>query len=72
MGDVARGSSRVHPCHDSLIAATALVHDLIVATQNRTDFEKSGVKIVDPFTGAIWCRIALLGCRRNQRPEASL
>jgi hypothetical protein len=26
-----------------------LVHDLIVATRNRTDFEKAGVRIGDPF-----------------------
>ena len=37
------------PIKDSLIAATALVHGLIVATHNRTDFEKADVKIVDPF-----------------------
>ena len=35
---------------DSLIAATALAHNLIVATHNRTDFEKAGIEIVDPFT----------------------
>ncbi len=40
------------PIKDSLIAATALVHDLIVATRNRADFEKAGVRIVDPFTTA--------------------
>ena len=39
------------PIKDSLIAATALVHGLTVATQNRTDFEKAGVTIVDPFAG---------------------
>ena len=37
------------PIKDSLIAATALTHDLIVATRNRADFEKAGVRIVDPF-----------------------
>ncbi len=37
------------PIKDSLIAATALVHGLVVATRNRIDFEKAGVKIVDPF-----------------------
>jgi predicted nucleic acid-binding protein len=39
------------PIKDSLIAATALVHNLIVVTRNRADFEKAGVRIVDPFTG---------------------
>jgi len=33
---------------DSLIAATALTHDLTVVTRNRSDFEKAGVRMVDP------------------------
>jgi predicted nucleic acid-binding protein len=37
------------PVKDSLSAATALVHGLVVATRNRTDFEKAGVDVVDPF-----------------------
>lgn len=37
------------PIKDSLIAATALTHDLIVATRNGADFEKAGVQIVNPF-----------------------
>jgi toxin FitB len=45
-----RASGRSMPIKDSLIAATALVHDLIVATRNRMDFEKTGVRIIDPFT----------------------
>ncbi len=44
-----RASGRVMPVKDSLIAATALVHGLTLATRNRADFEKAGVKIVDPF-----------------------
>jgi predicted nucleic acid-binding protein len=44
-----RASGRSMPIKDSLIAATALVHDLPVATRNRRDFEKAGVEIVDPF-----------------------
>ena len=44
-----RSSGRAMPIKDSLIAATALVHDLVVATRNRTDFEKAGVEIVNPF-----------------------
>ena len=46
-----RTSGQAMPIKDSLIAATALVHDLIVATRNRTDFEKAGVEVVDPFSG---------------------
>lgn len=44
-----RASGRAMPIKDSLIAATALVHDLVVATRNRADFEKAGLEIVDPF-----------------------
>ncbi|HYC62795.1 MAG TPA: hypothetical protein VEK79_24855 [Thermoanaerobaculia bacterium] len=38
------------PIKDSLVAATALVHDLAVVTRNRTDFEKARVEVIDPFT----------------------
>jgi len=34
---------------DSLIAATSLVHGLVVATRNVHDFKKAGIKVVDPF-----------------------
>jgi len=37
------------PIKDSLIAATAMVHDLTIATRNRADFANSGVRLVDPF-----------------------
>lgn len=35
---------------DKQIAATALIHDLTVATQNIDDFSGSGVNLVNPFT----------------------
>lgn len=38
------------PIKDSLIAATALSHDLVVATRNQSDFEKAGVEIINPFS----------------------
>ena len=44
-----RASGRSMPIKDSLIAATALTHGLIVATRNRRDFEPAGVELVDPF-----------------------
>ena len=47
-----RASGRTMPIKDSLIAATALMHGLAVATRNRGDFEKAGVKVVDPFSPA--------------------
>lgn len=34
---------------DMLIAATALVHGLVLATRNLRDFTSCGVAIVDPF-----------------------
>ena len=34
---------------DSLIAATALAHDLAVATRNVADFRHAGVRLVNPF-----------------------
>jgi predicted nucleic acid-binding protein len=34
---------------DSLIAATALAHGLVVATRNTQDFTASGVAVVNPF-----------------------
>jgi predicted nucleic acid-binding protein len=37
------------PIKDSLIAATALTHGLVMGTRNRRDFEKADVDIVDPF-----------------------
>jgi len=45
-----RAAGQAMPIKDSLIAATALVHDLIVVTRNRADFEKAGIEIIDPFT----------------------
>jgi predicted nucleic acid-binding protein len=44
-----RASGRAMPIKGSLIAATALVHGLCIATRNRSDFVNRGVKIVDPF-----------------------
>ena len=45
-----RRAGMAMPIKDSLIAATALVHGLAVATRNSIDFAKAGVEIVNPFT----------------------
>jgi len=37
------------PLLDGMIAATALAHNLTVATRNLKDFKKTGVEVVDPF-----------------------
>ena len=44
-----RKNGKTMPIKDSLIAATAVVHGLAVATRNRIDFAKAGVRVVDPF-----------------------
>ena len=46
-----RKTGKSMPIKDSLIAATAIVHGLAVATRNGTDFANAGVRVVDPFVG---------------------
>ncbi len=38
------------PTVDGLLAATALVHDLVLVTRNVRDVERTGVRILDPAT----------------------
>lgn len=38
------------PERDALIAATALVHGLTMVTRNVADFERTGVRLIDPWT----------------------
>lgn len=42
---------RAMPVKDSLIAATARQHHLVVATRNESHFRDAGIKIVNPFDG---------------------
>ena len=51
---VARRSAALHvpdpkPFRDGLIAATALVHSLVVDTRNLADFEATGVPLLNPW-----------------------
>jgi toxin FitB len=40
------------PTVDGLLAATALVHDLVLVTRNQRDVERTGARLLDPTTGA--------------------
>ena len=44
-----RRTGKAMPIKDSLVAATAAVHGLAVATRNRADFVNAGVPVADPF-----------------------
>lgn len=44
-----RRKGKAMPLLDGMIAATALQHELTVATRNTRDFKKAGVKVFDPF-----------------------
>ena len=44
-----RKAGCVMPLKDSMIAATALTHKLIVATRNTRDFSSAGVRHINPF-----------------------
>lgn len=46
---VAEKKGRTMPAVYSLIAATGIYHDLIVATRNTSDMEQSGVKLFNPW-----------------------
>lgn len=48
LADLRRAGQEM-PMKDSLVAATALIHGLTVATRNLADFRKAGVDLVDPF-----------------------
>ena len=54
---VARRAAALHvpdprPERDALIAATALVHGLVVVTRNVSDFAPTGVEVLDPWSAA--------------------
>lgn len=54
--EIARRSAQLHvpdprPVRDGLIAATALVHAMTVVTRNTSDFEPTGVAMLNPWTG---------------------
>lgn len=40
------------PTVDGLLAATALVHDLVLVTRNTRDIVRTGVRLLDPTAGS--------------------
>lgn len=44
-----RRAGHAMPVKDSLIAATALAYELVVATHDTRDFKHAGVELEDPF-----------------------
>jgi predicted nucleic acid-binding protein len=46
-----RSRGRAMPIKDSMIAATALTHDLVMVTRNTAHFEKTGLELENPFEG---------------------
>ena len=46
----ALSAQRSRPVLDTFIAATALVHDLVVVTRNVRDFEDTGVRVLNPWS----------------------
>lgn len=52
--EIAKVAARLHipnpvPEIDALIAATAIVHGMTVATRNVRDFERTGVAVINPW-----------------------
>lgn len=50
-GRLLGSAGRPLPAVDSLLAATALQHDLTLVTRNTADFEGTGVRLINPWNG---------------------
>jgi predicted nucleic acid-binding protein len=48
----ARRAGRPRPPVDSMLAATALCHDLAIVTRNVADFAGTGARVVNPWVGS--------------------
>lgn len=45
-----KGNGRILTVADSMMAATAVVRDLMLVTRNVKDFETLGLKLTNPFS----------------------
>ncbi|MFZ2736811.1 MAG: type II toxin-antitoxin system VapC family toxin [Burkholderiaceae bacterium] len=50
-GRLLGNAGRPLPAVDSLLAATALQHDLTLVTRNTADFDGTGVRLINPWNG---------------------
>ena len=50
-GRLLASAGRPLPAVDSLLAATALQHDLTLVTRNTADFADTGVRLINPWNG---------------------
>jgi toxin FitB len=50
-GRMLASAGRPLPAVDSLLAATALQHDLTLVTRNTADFAGTGVRLINPWDG---------------------
>jgi hypothetical protein len=50
-GRLLGSAGRPLPAVDSLLAATALQHDLTLVTRNTADFAGTGVRLINPWNG---------------------
>ena len=51
-GRLQASAGRPLPAIDSLLAATALQHDLTLVTRNTRDFEGLGARLINPWNGS--------------------
>ncbi|HWU62596.1 MAG TPA: type II toxin-antitoxin system VapC family toxin [Ensifer sp.] len=45
----AQRAGRILPVMDGFLAATAVTHDLVLATRNIKDFDSLGIKLINPW-----------------------
>lgn len=49
----ALNSPKLRPFRDCLIASTGLVYSMSVVTRNSTDFEGTGIALINPMEGTV-------------------